>query len=105
MKLLESFISSKDWPILHYAMVIAIPYVILGLLFGIFYRVGIIPDIGTSGDVIMFIFMPVSGQIVSYVGSTPWDAFMLAVNLIITLFLSWLFIAPIVGLFRAIINI
>lgn len=105
MKWIEPIIRKEEWPILHYSMGIALPYVFIGLLFGFLYRWDLVHGLGEAGNYIMFVLSPVAGQIVSYTGSTPWDAVSLSFNIVVTLFLSWLFIAPIVGLFRAIRNI
>lgn len=104
MKVLDPLIDKKQWPILHDAMAVAIPYVLLGIVFGVLIRMDLYPDLGKAGDYVLFVFTPVAGQIVSYVGTTPWEAFMLSINMIVTVFLSWLCIAPFIGLLHAIRN-
>ena len=105
MKIIDVIVRKDQWPILHYAMAVALPYFFIALLFGFFYRWEMLPELGDFGGILMFFFSPIAGQVVSYTGSTPWEAVSLAFNLIITLFFTWLFMAPLVGLVRAIINI
>ena len=104
MKILDPIINKKQWPILHDAMIIALPYLLIGIPFGILLRMDIYPDLGSFGDYVLFVFTPVAGQILSYAGTTVWEALLLVIDMVITLFLSWLLVAPFVGVFHAIKN-
>lgn len=105
MKIIDPIVRKDQWPILHYAMAVAIPYFLLALIFGFLYRWDMLTGLGEPGNYLMYLFSPIAGQIVSYTGTTPWEAVSLAFNLMVSLFLTWLFMAPIVGLIRAIKNV
>lgn len=105
MKLIDPIVRKDQWPILHYAMAVALPYFFIALTFGLLYRWEMLPELGEIGNILMFVFSPIAGQVVSYTGTTPWEAVSLSFNLVISLFLTWLFMAPLVGFVRAVFNI
>ena len=99
-------IQEKKNPELYWGLRVALPYNLIGIAFGILVRMGHFPEnIGDIGTAILFLFVPVSAQIIEYEGGNS-AALLLAVsNLVITFFLSWVIFSPIVGLLRGILGL
>jgi len=98
-------VEEKKNPELYWGLRVAIPYNLIGIAFGILVRMGQFPeDIGDIGTAILFLFVPVSAQIIEFEGATTMSLLLAISNLVITFFLSWVIFSPIVGLFRGILG-
>ena len=108
-KVKESFRFNLDEgknPELYWGLRVALPYNMIGWAFGFLVRFGHFPkELGDWGTSILFVFIPVSSQIIDFQGDRYGDYIMTGANLIITLFISWIVFSPIVGLFRGIIGL
>jgi len=93
-------------PELYWGLRVALPYNAIGIALGFLVRMGHFPEnLGDFGTAAIFIFIPVSSQIIEYAGSSAGSMVLAISNLIITFFLSWIIFSPIVGLFRGILGL
>ena len=100
----ENYIPKKDWPILHYAMKIAIPYNVISWIVGVLLKADFFPEWGEVGNLLVFVFTPIASLIVTFDPVFGYEYFGLLIYLVFGLFLSWVLIAPFVGAVLAILN-
>lgn len=97
--------SSKN-PELYWGLRVAIPYNLIGIAFGFLVKMGQFPKgLGEIGTSLLFVFVPVSSQIIEFSSTRTADYILTGANLIVTFFLTWIIFSPIVGLFRGIVGL
>lgn len=99
-------IDRNRFPYLYWGWRVALPYNIIAWIFGLLLRLHFIPkELGEFGHALVFFFTPGMAPIIVFENNGFSSFFWLIIQLAAILFVTWVIVSPIFGMFRLIIGL